>query len=187
MGKLASRAQGDKCLCTCNYSSLHWWSSKRYGARRDSLWNWRSSVGSSDRLSVCLSVRLSPTEAQDTAEQSSCRCLYCCRPRHVSLITFFLTLRLPLSSDRPPASVSCSLTDLIRRCLDAVVCDLFLRSHTQTVSCIWVALTHALCTALVLRFVFVPFWLVCQKYTVSQKKACDYIFCNNWNNECPII
>jgi len=24
-------------------------------------------------------------------------------------------------------------------------------------------------------------------YTVSQKKACDYIFCNNWNNECPII
>jgi len=19
------------------------------------------------------------------------------------------------------------------------------------------------------------------------KKACDYIFCNNWNNECPII
>jgi len=24
-------------------------------------------------------------------------------------------------------------------------------------------------------------------YTVSQKKACDYIFCNNWNNECTII
>jgi len=24
-------------------------------------------------------------------------------------------------------------------------------------------------------------------YTVSQKKACDYIFCNNLNNECPII
>jgi len=24
-------------------------------------------------------------------------------------------------------------------------------------------------------------------YTVSQKKACDYIFYNNWNNECPII
>jgi len=24
-------------------------------------------------------------------------------------------------------------------------------------------------------------------YTVSQKKACDYIFGNNWNNECPII
>ena len=33
-------------------------------------------------------------------------------------------------------------------------------------------------------------WPLCQchfKYTVSQKKACDYIFCNNWNNECPII
>jgi len=26
-----------------------------------------------------------------------------------------------------------------------------------------------------------------QYYTVSQKKACDYIFGNNWNNECPII
>ena len=24
-------------------------------------------------------------------------------------------------------------------------------------------------------------------YTVSQKKACDYIFCNNLNSECPII
>jgi len=24
-------------------------------------------------------------------------------------------------------------------------------------------------------------------YTVSQKKACHYIFCNNLNNECPII
>jgi len=28
---------------------------------------------------------------------------------------------------------------------------------------------------------------VLDNYTVSQKKACDYIFCNNWNNECPII
>jgi len=23
-------------------------------------------------------------------------------------------------------------------------------------------------------------------YTVSNKKTCDYIFCNNFNNNCPI-